>query len=88
MQWKDLTTRVRHKPDQGYGTFEAVCGPVRIVVTNTNVYFPGRWVASACMTIDVRQLHATTLEEAQDEAIQFVRSWLEYAVDSLGNLES
>lgn len=88
MQWKDITTCVRYKSDQDYGTFEAVCGPVRIVVTNSHIYFPGMWVAHAFPLFEDKQLHATTREEAQKEVAQLVRSWLEYAGDSLGYLES
>ncbi len=88
MQWKDITTCVRYKSDQDYGTFEAVCGPVRMVVTNSNPYFPGMWVAHAYPLFDNKQLHAITCEEAQKEVVQLVLSWLEYAADSLEYLES
>ncbi len=88
MQWKDITTCRRYKSDQDYGTFEAVCGPVRMVVTNSHIYFPGMWVAHASPLFENKQLHAATREEAQKEVARLVRWWLECALESLGNLES
>lgn len=85
MEWKDTTSNKRYRIGRTPDKFSAQFGPIRITVMRGNGSYKGKWVAYVHpLLVDPSELKATTLEQAQAEAVQLARDWLRAAEAGLG----
>jgi hypothetical protein len=85
IEWKDTTTYSQSQLNRIPTMFSARCGPVHLVVTSGHMNYPGKWVAHGFPLFERKVLKASTREEAQAEAVQMARDWLNAAQAGLGD---
>lgn len=56
---------------------------MKLVVTNSHIHYPGRWVAHCHPLFATRPLDDTTKEDAQAQAVLLDREWLSVASAAL-----
>ena len=85
MNWKDVTSYSRSQTDRTPTAFEAICGPLRLVIVSNHLHYPGVWLACCWPLFQDKQLRdAKTKEDAQAETVRLAREWLASAETALG----
>lgn len=84
MNWKDVTSYTLSQTDRTPTSFEAICGPLRLVIVSNHLHYPGGWLACCYPLFQDKQLpDAKTQEDAQAEIVGLAREWLASAEAAL-----